>query len=145
MRFSVLALALVVTAATAIDAKAQLFGRRRHARECCAPAPVCCQPAAVAYGGMAPQYLPGTGTAAMVMPMPTTEANPITPTGGVQAPGYQPGITTAQATQPTPPGGQPVYGPGGSMVVGGDCCCGAATGYDTGHRRRGMYRRGNYY
>ena len=142
MRFSVLALALVVTAATAIDAKAQLFGRRRHARECCAPAPVCCQPATVAYGGMAPQYLPGTGTAAMAMPMPTTDANPISPTGGVQAPGYQPGITTAQATQPTPPGGQPTYGSGMPVAEGGSCCCETMAGSDSGHRRRGLFRRG---
>jgi hypothetical protein len=163
MRFTVLALTLVVTATSALDAQGQFLGRRRRERDCCVPPPqTCCQPAPVQtaccapglpYGRPAfqsyPQTLPGYGAAAMAMPMSQTSPNPITQTGGVQATdGGQSATTTAQGQpiQPTPPGqapmpmgygGAPMYGPYASAVAGGDCCCEVAGTT----RRRGLFRR----
>jgi hypothetical protein len=149
MRFSVLALALVVTATTALDAQGQLLGRRRRARDCCAqvaPAPAaCCTP--VAYGQTYPQMLPATGTSAMVMPMPQTTPSGITPVAGVQTPGDQP-VTPATTTAPQPQPVQPTAPLGYSVLpgiapgaYGSGCCCETVAYADGGNRRRGLFRR----
>ena len=158
MRCSILALTVALTTAATVDA--QFFGRRRH-RDCCAPAPTCCQPVAVqtgccgpmAYGQYAPPYV--TGGYAQAMPMPLTPGHhitpaagtqPVTPAGGVdQQP--QPTPSTQPPQQPAPSAGQPMpYAgqPGSPIVQGGECGCGATTAVayaDYGSRRRGIFRR----